>query len=220
MRSATGAVESARASPVHSTGVDLNELRILSYPAPALRVRARGVPAYGAEARAVADRMIELMREAEGIGLAAPQVGLKWRLFVADVPALEDRSPEADPPTATAGTRAFLSPVITSSEGAPEPFEEGCLSLPDIRGDVLRAPIVTVRAMDVNGKEFTLRCAGLLARCVQHEIDHLDGVLILDRFTQMSRLKTKAAVRDLEREAKSKRPASALDAGDDSGNPS
>lgn len=182
--------------------MDPSRLRILNYPAPVLTDRADAVPAVTPEVLAVIDRMLELVREADGVGLAAPQIGLAWRLFVADVPPDEERSPEADPPTATASPRVFINPVVVKAEGAAEIGEEGCLSLPDIRGDVPRSPIVTVRALGADGEEFTLRCGGLLARCCQHEIDHLDGVLIIDRFTQMSRLKNRSAIRDLEREAK------------------
>lgn len=195
----------ARARPPPYTRqhpVDPSRLRILHYPAPVLLERADAVPRVTAEVRAVAERMVELMREADGVGLAAPQIGLAWRMFVADVPPAEDRSPEDDPPTATACPRVFINPVVVRTEGAAEPDEEGCLSLPEIRGDVLRPPVVTVRATGEDGHEFSLRCGGLLARCCQHEIDHLDGVLILDRFTQMSRLKNRSAVRDLERAAK------------------
>ncbi len=181
--------------------MDTDRLRILIHPASVLREKADPVRVVTPEVRAVAQRMIELMQEADGVGLAAPQIGLAWRLFVADVPPDSDRSPETAPPTATASPLVFVNPVVVASEGPAEPFEEGCLSLPEIRGDVLRPPIVTVRATDLEGREFTLRCAGLLARCCQHEIDHLDGVLIIDRFTQMSRLKNKAAVRELEKAA-------------------
>ena len=141
------------------------------------------------------------MRSHEGIGLAAPQVGLSWRLFVVDVPEQEGRSASAVPPTATGGVRVFVNPVLEGFEGSPEAYEEGCLSLPDIRGDVLRPPIVTVRALDLEGREFTLRAGGLLARCLQHEFDHIEGVLIIDRMTQMSRLKNRAKIRALEKGA-------------------
>lgn len=183
--------------------LDLDALRIVNYPAPVLRRRADPVESVTEEHRAIALRMIELMREADGIGLAAPQIGLSIRLFVLDVPPTDDgeRSPEHDPPTATAGPRVFFNPTLHAPEGPPEPFEEGCLSLPDIRGDVLRPPVITVKALDQHGKPFTLRCGGLLARCVQHELDHLDGVLIIDRMTQMSRLKSRSAIRDLEKAA-------------------
>lgn len=192
----------AHTAAVHSqptAAMNVRDLSILTYPHPSLRVRAERVGAPPADIRAVADRMIDLMRDAEGIGLAATQVGLPWRLFVLHVPPAEDRSADSDPPTATRTPIVFVNPTIVSMEEAPVPFEEGCLSLPDVRGDVMRPPIVTIRATDPEGREFTLRCAGLLARCVQHEFDHLDGVLIIDRMTQISRLKVRSAVRELER---------------------
>jgi peptide deformylase len=147
----------------------------------------------------VADRMIVLMRQAEGIGLAAPQVGLSWRMFVAHVPPEEGRSAEADPPSANMQPAVYINPVIIHPEGAPVGYSEGCLSLPEIRGEVLRPPVVSITATDLEGRTFTQRASGLLARCWQHEFDHLEGVLIIDRMTQISRLKNRSAVRDLER---------------------
>lgn len=178
-------------------------LSIIEYPAPALRAKATPVERVDDDLRAVARRMIDLMYEAEGIGLAAPQVGLSIRLFVADVPPTDDgeRSIDASPATATNGPKVFFNPVIERFIGPPKAGEEGCLSLPEIRGDVLRPPQIVVRALDIDGREFTLHAADLLARCIQHEIDHLDGVLIIDRFVPGSRLKNRAAVRDLERAA-------------------
>lgn len=174
-------------------------LSILQYPDPVLRRKAKAVAEVTDEVRAVAGRMIQLMQGVEGIGLAAPQVGLSWRMFVAHVPASESRSAEADPPTATAGPRVYINPVLSAPLGVPEPFVEGCLSLPEITGEVLRPPVITVTAMDLEGKKFTLTGAGLLARCWQHETDHLDGMLILDRMTQKWRLKNRAAIRALEK---------------------
>lgn len=181
--------------------VDPAGLHIVSYPAEVLRQTAAPVREITAEVRAVAERMIELMHQADGVGLAAPQVGLSWRLFVADVPEDDDegRSAAAEPPSATRGPVVYINPVISDPAGAVERYEEGCLSLPDIRGDVLRPPTVTIRAMGLDGREFTQRGTGLLARCWQHELDHLDGILILDRMTQMSRLKNRPAVRRLEK---------------------
>jgi peptide deformylase len=143
--------------------------------------------------------MVELMRKEEGIGLAAPQVGLPWRLFIADVPPTDGRSAEADPPTATQGVQVYINPRLAAPTGAPEAAEEGCLSLPDIRGEVIRPPMITISAINLEGQPFTRTAAGLLARCWQHEMDHLDGTLIIDKFTQMSRLKNRSAIRDLER---------------------
>lgn len=171
------------------------------YPHPALRRRAEPVAEVTAEVRAVAARMIELMHGQEGIGLAASQVGLAWRLFVAEVPPAEDRSPESDPPTATAGAVVYVNPVLSDPVGPVEAREEGCLSIPDVHGDVLRPREITITATDLEGRRFSAKAAGLLARCWQHEVDHLDGVLILDRMTHLSRLKNRAMVRDLERSA-------------------
>lgn len=179
--------------------VDVPSLEIVEYPHPALRAKAKPVDRITDEVREVARRMVELMRDADGIGLAAPQVGLPWRLFVVNVPASEDRSADTDPPTATVGSRFYINPKLSAPTGAPVPWEEGCLSLPDIRGDVLRPPGITISALDLDGATFAGSAAGLLARCWQHEMDHLDGVLIIDRMTQMSRLKNRAAIRKLER---------------------
>ncbi len=184
-------------------GVDPSKLRIEIYPAPCLRESAGPVPEITPEVRQVVGRMAELMYEAEGIGLAAPQVGLPLRIFVCHVPANEDRSPQEDPPTANDRLEVFINPVIEEAMGAPEPLEEGCLSLPEIRGEVLRPPVVTISATDIEGQRFRRTGAGLLARCWLHEHDHLDGVLIVDRMVQMGRLKNRAALRALEREGRS-----------------
>lgn len=179
--------------------MDPSSLRIVRYPDPALRRRSATIDPLDPAVADIARRMIELMYEAEGIGLAAPQVGLAWSLFVAHVPEHDGRSASENPATATPGPVVYANPVFQALIGAPEPYEEGCLSLPGIRGDVLRPESAILRATDLQGREFETTATGLLARCWQHEMDHLDGVLIIDRFTQMSRLKTRAAVRALER---------------------
>jgi peptide deformylase len=92
----------------------------------------------------------------------------------------------------------YINPVLKDHQRDLVPFEEGCLSLPDIRGDVRRPSAVTIEALGLDGKPFRQRASGLLARCWQHEMDHLDGVLILDRMSQVSRLKNKAAISELE----------------------
>lgn len=181
--------------------VDPASLKILQYPDPLLRRKAAPVTEFNDELRRVADRMIDLMREAEGIGLAAPQVGLSWRLFVVDIPPGEDRSASDTPATATAGPVVYVNPTLAAPHGAAEAAEEGCLSLPDIRGDVLRPPVVTITAQDLSGRTFTQAGAGLLARCWQHEHDHLEGVLIIDRMSQIDRLRNRSAIRQFERQA-------------------
>ncbi|MHC4976737.1 MAG: peptide deformylase, partial [Planctomycetota bacterium] len=168
-------------------------------PDPVLKRKALEIESVTDEVRAVARRMIDLMYEAEGIGLAAPQVGLGWRLFVADVPPDEETRHLGDsPPTCTSSPMVFINPKLHGFEGDLEAFEEGCLSLPDIRGEVRRPPRVSITALDLEGEEFTLRADDLLARCLQHEFDHLEGVLIIDRMTQLSRMKTRSAIKNLE----------------------
>lgn len=144
--------------------------------------------------------MIQMMAEEEGIGLAGPQVGLPWRIFVTNVPESDTRSAEDNPPTAERGPSVYLNPVLSEHSADLLPAEEGCLSLPDIRGVVQRPGTITLSAIDLDGRRFVRTASGLLARCWQHEMDHLDGVLILDRMTQIYRLKNRSAVRDLERD--------------------
>ena len=180
---------------------DPASLHLVEYPDPVLRQKAKPIAEVTPQWRAIAERMLDVMDDERGIGLAGPQVGLAWRIFVLDVPAVESgedaRSPKDTPPTATEGPMVFINPKL-KMEGPVEPYEEGCLSLPDIRGDVLRPPVVTVTALDEHGKQFTLRAGGLLARCIQHETDHLDGVLIIDKMTQGSRMKNRKAIKELE----------------------
>ena len=120
--------------------------------------------------------MFECMYRAEGIGLAAPQVGALRRVFVLDV--LPDGAPRVK--------RAFVNPVITERDGTSV-AEEGCLSIPGIRHDVKRAERVVVEALDEMGAPFRLEAEGLVARAIQHETDHLDGILFVDRLSAIQR---------------------------------
>ncbi len=188
--------------------INTTKLRIELYPTQTLKTKAATVE-LNDEVLAVAERMIELMNGAQGIGLAAPQIGLSWRMFVAHVPADPDREEESDSsstsddlPISCDGPEVFLNPVITEFAGDLEPYDEGCLSLPGITGEVNRPAIVTIEATDLEGNKVTRRATGLLARCWQHEIDHLDGVLILDRMSQMSRLKNRSRIKSMEKAAK------------------
>jgi len=172
---------------------------MVHHPAAVLRKRAKDVAAIDETVRAVAAKMLDIMRDEEGIGLAAPQVGLSWRMFVVDIPESDERSAESELASATRGPIVFINPVLSNPQGAVEPMEEGCLSLPEIRGEVLRPPVITVKAKDIEGQAFRITASGLLARCIQHENDHLDGVLIIDKMTQLSRMKVRQALKDLER---------------------
>lgn len=185
--------------------VDPSALLLQYYPAPLLRAPAREIDKIDDGVRAVATRMVEMMFEHQGIGLAAPQVGLSWRMFVAHVPPdPEDPESQTDSDagvvTATESPMVFINPELSGSARDLTPLEEGCLSLPEIRGEVIRPSEITVRARGLDTEPFEVRVGGLLAKVVQHESDHLDGTLIIDKMTQMSRLKVRAAVRQLERE--------------------
>ena len=179
-------------------GMDADSLFLRLHPDPVLRQAALPVESIDQGVREIASRMIEVMREERGIGLAAPQVGLSRRIFVCDVPR-DEGDPEDESRSWTDGPVVFINPEISDPGRGVEPYEEGCLSLPDIRGDVLRPESVLVGATGLDGERFEWRCSGLLARCIQHENDHLDGVMIIDKFTPMSRLKNRSAIRALER---------------------
>ena len=166
--------------------VDVAALRILHYPAEVLRRRANPILEVDDEVRSVAARMIELMHGARGIGLAAPQVGLPWRMFVAN-------------PTGEPGDdRVFINPELAEVSRDTCTSEEGCLSLPGIRGEITRPAGVTIRALDCDGCAVELASTDLAARVWQHEADHLDGVLILDRMPPIDRRANRRAVKELE----------------------
>jgi peptide deformylase len=143
---------------------------ILHYPDPRLREPGKRVPTMTPELQQLADDMAETMYAAPGVGLAATQVGELWQIFVVDCAA------EGEP----SDLRVFVNPEILSLEGAVT-FDEGCLSFPGAREEVERAEKVRVRAQDRDGKWFELEAEGLLAIAIQHEYDHLQGVLMIDR---------------------------------------
>jgi peptide deformylase len=151
--------------------------RILIDPDPILRKVAKKVTALELRmplTQQLIDDMIETMHAAPGIGLAAPQVGVSKRIFVADV-ADDDEERKL---------YVFVNPVLTEFAGE-ETSAEGCLSIPGKVGDVTRAASCTVTALDRHGKKIRVEAMGLLARCIQHEVDHLDGILIIDKATNI-----------------------------------
>lgn len=150
------------------------KLQILHYPDPRLREKARPVETVDEDVRRLADDMLETMYEAPGIGLAATQVGVPRRVIVIDV--TEDKS----------RPMVFINPEILAREGEEE-MEEGCLSVPGIYERVRRAERVRVRALDREGDPFELEADGLLAVCIQHEVDHLDGRLFVDYLSELKR---------------------------------
>jgi peptide deformylase len=142
---------------------------ILHYPDPRLRELGLKVERVTAELQQLIDDMAETMYAAPGVGLAATQIGEAWQLFVVDCAA------EGEP----SDLRVFVNPEILETEGATT-YEEGCLSFPGAREEIERAARVRVRALDRNGKPFELEAEGLLAIAIQHEYDHLQGVLMID----------------------------------------
>lgn len=157
---------------------------ILHYPDPRLRRQAAPVPAVTDEVRRLVDDMAETMYDAPGIGLAAIQVNEPWRVIVIDVSQTRDQ------------LRVFINPEILSREGEQE-LEEGCLSVPGIYEPVTRAHSIRVRALNRDGQPFEFEAEGLLATCVQHEIDHLDGKVFVD---YLSRLKQSRIRKKLEKQ--------------------
>ena len=168
-------------------------LEILHFPDPRLRTRAQPVGEVDDRIRRLVDDMLETMYAAPGIGLAATQVNVPWRVLVLDVS--EDRSTP----------RCFINPEIVASDGDEE-MEEGCLSVPGVYDRVRRAERIRVRALDRAGQPFELDADGLLAVCIQHEIDHLDGKLFVD---YLSSLKRQRIRKKLEKEARQAPPRAA-----------
>lgn len=151
----------------------IREIRILGDPV--LRARAEAVPAVDDELRTLIDDMLETMYAADGVGLAAPQVGVGKRVIVVDV-----RDPAAPP-------FALVNPEIVESGDAVDRGEEGCLSIPGLKEIVERPATVVVEGLDRDGNPRRIEATGLLARALQHEIDHLDGILFIDRLSPLKR---------------------------------
>ncbi len=150
---------------------------ILHYPDKRLRIPGEAVRRFDAELSRLVDDMAETMYAAPGVGLAAPQIGVSLRLFVVDVAAGED---------APSDLRTFVNPQIVEHVGELR-WEEGCLSFPGIHEQVDRAERITVRAQDPQGEPFELEAEGLLSIAIQHEHDHLDGKLLVDRLSLLRR---------------------------------
>jgi peptide deformylase len=157
--------------------------QILHYPDPRLRRKAEPVTEVTDDIRQLVDDMAETMYQAPGIGLAAVQVGVLKRVVVIDLS--EDRN----------DLRVFINPEVVAADGE-QTMEEGCLSVPGIYDSVTRAGHVRVRALDRDGRPFEIEAGGLLATCIQHEIDHLDGKVFVD---YLSRLKQERIRKKLEK---------------------
>jgi len=161
---------------------------IVKYPDPVLSKRGADVTEFGPELAQFVEEMWASMYAAHGIGLAAPQIGVSKRITVIDV-TFKERPDERV---------VLINPEVIEREGK-QFEEEGCLSLPEIREKVQRAARVKVRAQDVNGEFFEAEGTELLARAMQHEIDHLDGILFIDRISALKRDLVKRRIRKLQK---------------------
>jgi peptide deformylase len=164
---------------------------LIILPDPVLRQVSKPVERVDADLRRLTDDMLETMYDAPGIGLAAIQIGVARRMLVID---LSKEGEEKQP-------LVFINPEIVSSSEERSVYEEGCLSIPDYYAEVERPAQVTVKYLDREGKEQSVEADGLLATCLQHEIDHLNGVLFIDH---ISRLKREMVIKKFTKASKSK----------------
>ena len=177
--------------------MDPQEMRLRYYPDPVLTRRGDAVTEFGEPLVRRARRMFEIMYENKGIGLAAPQVGWSAQLFVANLSGdPENRDEEL----------VFANPKVSEPAGEAS-FEEGCLSFPGIHLDVVRPDTVKVTAQDVAGEWFEMDTDDLLSRCVQHEFDHLDGILFTSRVSTVAKMMVRKDLKELERKYKDEKRA-------------
>ncbi|MHC5156800.1 MAG: peptide deformylase [Planctomycetota bacterium] len=166
---------------------DYSKCTITRYPTPVLTERARPVEVFDDNLRVLAERMIEIMVETSGVGLAGPQAGVNLRIFVASIDGTQENA------------KVYVNPTI-KVEGPIVSSEEGCLSLPGLSGKIKRYDTCTITAQDLNGNEFTETGEGLQARIYQHEYDHLEGRMIKDRLGTAAKIRAKRRLKQLEEE--------------------
>ena len=165
----------------------MKSLGIKTYGNNVLRARSQEVEEFGEELSRFLLEMVETMLIEDGVGLAAPQVGISKRITVMNPEPENERT-----------LVKMINPRIVASSDETVSIEEGCLSVPGVRGDVIRPAAVEVAYLDENGTERKLQAEGLLARIIQHEIDHLDGVLFVDRLSIAKKMLIKSKLRSLK----------------------
>jgi peptide deformylase len=179
-------------------------LSILQYGDPVLRAKGKRIDKIDQRIRELAQNMIETMHAANGVGLAAQQIGEPLQLTVLDVSQVEDRpttmklnGQDLDPPSAM--PLVLVNPQIDLG-GETEIGTEGCLSFPEITGEIDRAKSITVRAQNLEGEPIELETTGFLARAIQHEIDHLNGILFIDRVSSAAKTSLSSKLKRLQKE--------------------
>lgn len=182
-------------------------LSIVYYNSPVLREPGARVAVFDAELSGLATAMIDTMHAARGIGLAAQQIGRALQLCVVDLRVAEIdfhwQLDGAQPPLELIMPLVLVNPTLTVKPGTDDyVYEEGCLSFPNIRGDIIRPDTITVKFQDQHGVSHLLECDGLFARCIQHEVDHLNGTLFIDRMEKRVRSRLDKAIKELAAETK------------------
>lgn len=164
---------------------DPSDLSLICYPNPVLRQMARPVEVVDDRIARIGEQMIDIMVDSGGVGLAAPQVGLPLRIIV------------VSPSGKSQDAQVLINPVLSEFNGVSE-MEEGCLSVPDVRARVRRAAVCTLDALDIDGGRFHLDAVDFYATILQHEVDHLDGKLFIDRLNTLSKMAIRRKLRVLE----------------------
>ena len=179
-------------------------LRITQFGEPILLEKGKKITSFNADLTQLANDMLDAMDQAEGIGLAAQQIGQALQFCVVDVPD----HPEYPMDCVLDGKAlapallmplALANPVVTPIPSDEYYYEEGCLSFPEIRGEVARPDRISVKYQDLQGNSHAWECDGLLARCIQHEVDHLNGILFIDRMEKKTYAEIKAEVKGLKK---------------------
>lgn len=181
-------------------------LKIIRYGHPLLREKSHDLKGVGSRERELIAAMAETMYAARGVGLAAPQVGLLERLFVIDVDQCEEDN-RGQRRIENRRLRVFINPEITAESEEDEPFTEGCLSIPGLEGEVYRPSRIRIAARDENFEPFEAELDGFLARVFQHEHDHLNGVLFVDKLPMLKRSLVAGTLNRMKRETQEELPS-------------
>jgi peptide deformylase len=181
-------------------------LPIVKYGTPVLRKKGERIEEVTPTISKLIADMFDTMYAHKGVGLAAQQVGMALQLTVLDVRGVTDRPSSLEIAGKPADVQEFMPLVLINPEwtavGKPVAGPEGCLSFPEVFADITRPDVIDVRALDKNGKPLVFRCGGLLARAIQHEWDHLHGILFIDRMDKQTKAQLKPELEDLQAETK------------------
>lgn len=167
---------------------------IVAYGDPVLRKKAEPIANDYPKLMTIIDNMFKTMYHSQGVGLAAPQVGISIRLFVIDSTPFKEDDESAD-----GFKRVFINPELINEEGEKWKFNEGCLSIPGIREDIERKPRLTIRYQDMNFETHIEEFSGIKARIIQHEYDHLEGILFTDKLTPLKKTLLKGRLTDISK---------------------